>query len=100
MDRVLQYAPHRVTKAMNDTLYAPYRDVEVWEALKLMHPSKAPRPDGFNPIFFQQYWDIVGTDVCPVVLSVLHGDPMPGQLNHTNVVLIPIIVHPNNLANL
>jgi len=34
-----------------------------------------------------------------VVLSVLHGAPMPALLNHTNVVLIPKMSHPSNLAD-
>jgi len=91
--------PSRVTQAMNELLCAPYSEAEILEALKLMHPSKAPGPDGFTLLFFQQFWDVMGKDVCRVVLSVLHGDPMPAHLNHTNVVLIPKTSYPSNLTN-
>ena len=56
---------------MNEVLCTPYSEVEIYEALKLMHPNKAPGLDGFTALFFQQYWDVVGKDVCRVVLSAV-----------------------------
>jgi len=97
-ERVLQAVPVKVTQAMNDVLCAPYSETEIFQALKAMHPSKAPGPDGFTALFFQQFWDVVGHDVCRVVLQVLQGGPMPASLNHTNIVLIPKTAHPTNLA--
>lgn len=45
----------RVSPEMNESLTAKFRAEEVWQALKQMHPMKAPGPDGMSPIFFQQY---------------------------------------------
>ena len=28
-----------------------------------MHLDKSPGPDGFNPAFYQRFWDLVGDDV-------------------------------------
>jgi len=98
LEQVLQVVPVKVTQAMNEVLCAPYSEDEIFKALKAMHPNKAPGPDGFTALFFQQFWDVVGSDVCRVVLQVLHGGPMPDSLNHTNVVLIPKTSHPTNLA--
>jgi len=98
IDRVLEGMDVRVTEDMNATLCAPYHETEVLEALKMMQPNKAPGPDGFNPLFFQKFWDVVGKDVSRVVLDLLNGGDMPASLNHTNIVLIPKVANPNNLA--
>ena len=41
-----------MTEDMKVALCAPYHETEVLEALKMMHPNKAPGPNGFNPLFF------------------------------------------------
>lgn len=86
---VLDKVEPRVTAEMNRELGKPYTGEEVAEALKQMHPSKAPGPDGMNPFFFQNYWNIVGPAVIDCVLAILNGASIPSFLNHTNVVLIP-----------
>lgn len=41
--------------------------------LKGMCPTKALGLDGFHVIFYQKYWDVIGTDVLEVVLGFLNG---------------------------
>ena len=48
---------YRVSTDMNVELIAKFRAEEVWSALKQMHPTKSPGPDGMSPIFFKNYWD-------------------------------------------
>ena len=36
---------------------------ETRAALMSMKSFKALRPDGFQPIFFKQYWNVVGHDI-------------------------------------
>jgi len=98
MEEVLETIPTRVTEVMNDSLLRPYSDVEIFEALKMMGPTKSPGPDGFNALFFQQYWDIVGRDVLSLVQSILSGGNVHPKLNHTHVVLIPKVKEPTNIA--
>ena len=54
---------------MNEDLLSDFRVEEVQQALKQMHPTKSPGPDGMSSIFFQRYWDIVGPHVVDCVLN-------------------------------
>ena len=51
----------RVTDEMNQRLISTYTREEVEATLKQMHPTKAPGLDGMSAIFFQKYWDVLGT---------------------------------------
>lgn len=79
----------RVTLDMNDELLIEFKVEEVWRSLKQMHPTKSSGPDGMSPIFYQKYWDIVGTDVINCVLNALNSSVMPCGLNETYICLIP-----------
>ncbi|XP_074306422.1 uncharacterized protein LOC141641666 [Silene latifolia] len=79
----------RVSESMNEVLRQEYREEEVVEALNQIHPLKAPGPDGMNGLFYQTYWHIVGLLVLRTVLGILNGSPMPSEINHTHIVLIP-----------
>ncbi|KAL0449246.1 UNVERIFIED_CONTAM: hypothetical protein Slati_1481000 [Sesamum latifolium] len=47
-----------------------------------------------SPIFFQNYWHIVGDFVTACVLDILNGGALNQQLNHIHIVLIPKIPKP------
>ena len=89
IEGVLQSVERRITPQLNDRLTQRYTPDEVQTTLFQMHPSKAPRPDGMSPFFFQKYWHIVGHDVTEVVLPILHSGHMLKKMNHTHIVLIP-----------
>lgn len=44
----------------NEDLIAPVHADEVKDAVFSMHPDRSPGPDGFNPAFFQSFWNVVG----------------------------------------
>ena len=89
MDNILSSVARVITDGMNETLTWPYIEDEVHKALFQMHPSKAPGLDGMLPFFFQKYWHIVGPNVTPAVLSVLHSRRCLRKMNFTHIVLIP-----------
>lgn len=60
----------------------------VKSALKQMHPTKAAKPDGMSTIFFQKYWDIVGTSVTNMALNVLNSYMPIAEINKTNIALV------------
>lgn len=47
----------------NRMLMSPFSLEEVKCAVFTMNPNKAPGPDGFTPLFFQDCWYFVGRDV-------------------------------------
>ncbi|KAF1883223.1 hypothetical protein Lal_00030326 [Lupinus albus] len=49
----------------------------------------APGPDGFGGCFYQQFWDIVGEDVCKSVDQFFRESWLLPNLNSNNIVLIP-----------
>ncbi|XP_048493143.1 uncharacterized protein LOC125493698 [Beta vulgaris subsp. vulgaris] len=94
MLEVLNAVVPTVTAEMNAELGRACRKEEVWEALRQMHPSKAPGPDGMHAVFYQRFWHIVGDDVTDVVSGIIHGTRPPDALNKTNIVLIPKVKSP------
>lgn len=61
---------------MNDKLYRPFSREEIRKALFDLNPSKAPRPDGFTTLFFQNEWDTIGDDLTTATLGVLNHEEM------------------------
>lgn len=62
---------------------------EVHQALFEMGPYKAPRLDGFQPVFFQKHWDIVGQDLLKFVQGVYDGKEDIAKVNKIFLFLIP-----------
>ena len=87
--KVIATIPTRVTSEMNQSLMKEFTREEVEEALKQMHLTKTPGPDGMSAIFFQKYWNIVGNDVRCMVLNVLNSDMSMAEINKTNIALVP-----------
>ena len=83
--------PKLITKEMNALLSQKFMDWEVQTALKQMAPLKAPGPDGIPPLFYQNYWSLVGCDVTKTIFSYLNTATLPHPLNHTFITLFPKI---------
>uniref|UniRef100_A0A2N9H9Z1 Reverse transcriptase domain-containing protein n=2 Tax=Fagus sylvatica TaxID=28930 RepID=A0A2N9H9Z1_FAGSY len=83
---------------MNASLLQPFLPEEVTHALFQMNPSKSPGPDGMTALFFQKFWNIVGTDVTTAVLDFLNSGRMLGSMNFTHIALIPKVKSPECMA--
>lgn len=57
---ILGYVKCRISDEQNAALLKPFEAEEIKASLFSMHPDKAPGPDGMNPAFFQNFWDITG----------------------------------------
>ena len=83
---------------MNAELVKDFRKEEIVSTLKQIHPRKAPRPDGMSTVFYQKYWGIVGNNVVNMVLNVLNHNLPIGDLNKTNIALVPKTKSPKRMT--
>ena len=90
----------KVTEIQNQELIRLFEAMEIKEALFAMHPDKAPGPNGMNPGFYQQFWDIVGEDVTNACLHNLNNAFIPSGLNSTIIVLVPKTKKPVKMTEL
>lgn len=97
---VISVLPRVISAEMNGELVREVSADEVWSALKHMHPSKAPGPDGFSPRFYQHFWSLVGEDVVAAIRCFLESDDLMRNLNCTHVTLIPKVKKPKHMTHL
>lgn len=62
---------------------------EIHRAIKNMGPFKAPGVDGFQAIFFQSQWKIMGKDFCSMIKGMFQEPAQIGDINDTLITLIP-----------
>ena len=74
---------------MNQWLLRLATEEEVREALFMMHPEKAPGPDGMTALFFQHSWHIIKGDLVEMVNNFLITGEMDSRLNITHICMIP-----------
>ena len=99
IDEIIDAIPTRVTEEMNQNLNRNFTREEVAIALKQIHPTKAPGPDGMSAIFYQKYWSIVGSSITNMVLNVLNNNLSMACLNKTNIALIPKVNNPKRMTD-
>ncbi|XP_045802493.1 uncharacterized protein LOC123896099 [Trifolium pratense] len=88
-DIIERTIPHLITVADNDMMTKIPSFEEVKQAVFNMDGSSSPGPNGFGGCFFQNYWDIVGSDVVASVTQFFsHGWILP-NLNSSHVALVP-----------
>ena len=98
MDYPLEGIIERVSNAMNMVLNAEPTAEEVVGALKEMHPTKGPGPDGLHAIFYKKCWEIVGLNAISFVKKAWNGEVDLKWVNETNIVLIPKVKGPKRLS--
>lgn len=69
-------------------------------ALRHMYHNKALGLDGMSPLFFLNYWDIIGQAVTVAVVNALNSGIIPPNLNHTFITLISKKKLPEYVADL
>ena len=60
-----------ITPQMNNGLLRLATEEEVRQTLFMMHPEKAPGPDGMTALFFQHAWHIIKSDLVETVNNFL-----------------------------
>lgn len=59
------------------------------------HPDKSPGPDGFQPFFFQAFWDIIKLDVIAAIKFFFETSEMPTSWKQTYIALVPKVSNPS-----
>ncbi|CAN1160243.1 Transposon TX1 uncharacterized 149 kDa protein [Linum perenne] len=72
--------------------------VEITSAIKSMGRLKAPGKDGFQPIFFQNCWNTIGSDVSDYLFSCFRSPELIEKANQTIIVLIPKLLKPDQIS--
>jgi len=73
----------------NEMLTASFSKAEFKDAIFSMHPDKCSGPDGFNPGFYQHFWNLCSDDIFKECCGGLDTGQFPPDLNITNIALIP-----------
>lgn len=80
-------------------LLNPVSKEEVLGALNTMKPFKAPRPDGFQAVFFKQYWNIVGQDIKRMMNEAFSCGKIDPALLDTLIALVPKVDCPKTFKD-
>lgn len=90
------FAPLSETDLLS--LDKPFTASEIETALKCMGKYKAPGPDGFQPVFYQECWEVVNTSVISFVLNFFRTGELPEGMNDALVVLIAKVAKPERVT--
>lgn len=88
-----------ITVDMNNLLRSKFTETDVSEAVRGMSPTKAVGSDRIPALFFQRFWHIVGAKVSAFCLSILNDGAPLGDINDTNIILIPKIRQPQDMTH-
>ena len=89
-----------ISPQMNQILMRTTTEEEVRQALLMMHPEKAPGPDGMTALFFQHSWHIIKKDVVELVSNFLVKGELDSRLNITNICMISKTERPTRMTEL
>lgn len=89
-----------VSEEDNANLLRPFAHEEFTAAIYQMEPNKAPGPDGFNPGFYQRFWDSHGAEMFEACCGWLERGYFPVALNDTNIALLPKVDTPTLMTEL
>eukprot|EP00257_Ricinus_communis_P025775 XP_025013189.1 uncharacterized protein LOC112534903 [Ricinus communis] len=88
-DNILQWVHPVISESMNNELLKEVLDEEIQNAIFSMGRLKAPGPDGYPALFYQNFWQCVKREVTEAVKQFFHKGYLLKALNQTHIVLIP-----------
>ena len=71
---------------------------EILKALRCLPPLKAPGPNGFHALFFQNNWHVMDQSIIQTIQGIFEQLRIPPTWGHTNLVLILKVAHPENIT--
>ncbi|KAL9664501.1 hypothetical protein QQ045_019904 [Rhodiola kirilowii] len=86
----LSFIHNSVSAKKINFLCAPFTEIEIQNAVYQLGSTKAPGPDGFSALFYQEYWCVVKHEVINFSLKFLNeGSGLERGMNDTLITLIP-----------
>lgn len=85
---------NRISDEQNLNLVAEFTFEEFSEAVRQMHPDKSAGPDGLNPAFFQNFWNLLGKEVfesCSKLLKELFQENADSMKDLRPIVLCNVL---------
>ena len=89
--------PSVITNNENSSLCQIPTPIEIKKVLFGMQSLKSPGPDGFPPLFYKKYWEVVGDSVIKAVRNFFITGKMLKEVNKSYIVLIPKILNPSTI---
>ncbi|CAL1356849.1 unnamed protein product [Linum trigynum] len=80
------------------SLFRPFHISDLHKAIFEMKPMSAPGPDGYQAIFYQKFWPLVGKNLTDMATQFFESGNIPEELMDSTVVLIPKVDHPETPA--
>ncbi|CAL1361155.1 unnamed protein product [Linum trigynum] len=90
----------RLTQEEMLLLLRPFTGADIQRAVQDMKPFQAPGPDGFQAIFFQRSWQVVGKALIDLAMDFFSTGVLPEEVVESTVVLIPKVDHPELVSQL
>lgn len=98
INEVTDCVERTVQPQQNTMLVEHVTEPEIVDAVKALHPTKSPGPDGFTGSFYHHYWKTIGGDVIEAVNCFFESGRMPREVNRTYIVLIPKVDNPTKIT--
>ncbi|KAM2126644.1 hypothetical protein ACFX1R_006639 [Malus domestica] len=83
---------------MNSSLSEPISMDEVKDACMQMRGLKAHGPNGFQGMFYHNYWQSINDVINGAASEFFQHGILSPVMNHTNIVLIPKIPSPVSVS--
>uniref|UniRef100_A0A803Q138 CCHC-type domain-containing protein n=1 Tax=Cannabis sativa TaxID=3483 RepID=A0A803Q138_CANSA len=89
---------NKISRETNEYLIAPFTKDDVLQAMRVIHPHKAPGNDGMPGLFYRKFWPIIGEEVTTVCLGILNEGKSVEDINDTLICLIPKLPKPTHMS--
>ncbi|XP_048596422.1 uncharacterized protein LOC125578148 [Brassica napus] len=87
-DNFLSEIQPSISTQTNGWLLRLATEEEIRQALFMMHPGKAPGPDGMTALFFQHSWHIIKSDLVELVLCQRLKICLPSLISETQSAFV------------